>query len=927
MQKTHKGSKKKVEPTDFNTIWEMYEHCVSAHGDNVALQMWNDGKLSDILTFKSLHQKALSNAEILKQYGIQPGDRIAIIGENHCDWVALFLSIMCCQATAVLIEPKLEAEDYISLINKADPTLIFMSDSCFKKLPEAKIPDLPILDMHNRFVPLNTETRNETLRHASDGDPTVAIIIFTSGTTGEFKGVMLEHKAVLSAVEYPIEKLDGGIGHQVLNILPFTHVFGIVASLLIPLFCAQTLTIIDKIIGENILKAMRITKTDTIPCVPRLIELFYSNILNKIKEQKPKKFGFIKKMIHSLAHLREKLNVNLGRTIFAKVHHNFGGYLNLFVSGGAQIEQPVYQGMSGLGFTILEGYGLSETCGPIFCASYRKPLKGSVGQCAKNAQVKILAEKNGQPGEILYKGPSLMKGYFRDPEATAQAMVDGWFHTGDIGRLDKHGNLFITGRIKEIIVTSSGEKAMPMDVESRYKDSPSIQEIAVFGAPSGFSTAEDIHAAVVVKEEIRIQHGDHQTIHQIISEEIFRKSEHVPAHLRIHHIHIIDVIPKTTTLKVKRNELKNTLQQPLEKCVSAFISISEIEPESVDTENTHIGHIEDQTAKKVIELVKKTALTTNQPYPHEINERTSFITDLSFDSLSVLELIFAIEEEFGVRLGAEPLEKIQTVENLIQLVKSKTKGGISDRDKQKSKSKSKRFKAQIHEHEQILEKSKNLKSLNFKSKKHTGNWAKKLFNLFYTLEVKGKDWLNQSKPFILIANHSSHLDTISILTATGIDFDDFVVLSAKDYFFKDDKPKTILSKIFNMLPFDRDNTTQAIIDNLVLCKKCLEKKKNLLLFPEGTRSLDGKLQPFKSFMAIAAGEFDLPIIPAYIKGTHELFPKGNTIPRFGKITVVFGEPLIIQKHFTNIDQLSDVELYQAITAEIQSRVIGLKDTV
>lgn len=1026
--------------------------------NTIALQLWQDQGITQRISFRSLLEAVRREGKRLKQIGLEKGMRVVLIEENSIDWVIAFFAILHCQATAVLIDPRLSQQDYLNLISISDPQLLILGHKYYTKI--TKLTPLPSVAIENQIFqipPLATP-----IKAVFDGDPSLAVFIFTSGTTGNFKAVMLDHQALLYATKSGVEFLKGCLGQHALAILPLTHVYGLVSNLIIPLAAGMTVTFLDKLQGEVVLKAMEATQTHNLPAVPRIINLFAMRIQQEIDKKSPKVSHFLKRLIDLCYQLRVKTGLNLGRFLFYSIHKKFGGHLKAMISGGSSSDKNLVQFMEGLGFVILEGYGLSETSGITCCQTIRDKLKtGSVGAPSPWMNIQIVkAQPDQKEGEILIKGPSVMRGYFRDPIQTEQVLKNGWFYTGDLGYIDDEGTVYITGRIKEIIVTATGQKAMPLDVERRYQDIPGVEELAVFGVPTPPSLAEDIHAAVIVKKETLKHLGSEKERYAFIVEKIAKRSETIPTHLRITQVHLVDSIPKTTTLKVKRKELsrlfaisiessKPPTLEPLAPSASKDSSIELIEKRDISSMPLQ-ERIEEDVGPRIIHLVQKVCELTKKKLDKPLDRSTNFQIDLKFDSLEALELVFAIEKEFKIRFShnlneihtigdlqdalvsylqvqhqvsdappspslshvpspsvisekieivaesleqknvassieqentpvdissiAENLEDIErqiiTITKAIALLNKKnlTKEITSDTNFQMDLAFDsllsldlifeieKQFKTSLKDLPiDRIHTIRDLAEFVHKNKTHVGSsapapqmnlheifWARAkesspsplpkqnqtktiinriietLYRSYFSLTSIGNASL-PPEPYILCANHCSHLDTLALILATGSSIDSFVALAAKDYFFEGSKYRHWLTTLFNIVPFDRDTHRDAIVDNLILCKHILEEKKNVILFPEGTRSVSGQLQPFKSFVGILGVELRYPIVPAFIQGTFDLMPKNKSFPKPGKIKVAFGSPILAESYEKKMD-LQGTVLYQKVTQEVYYQI-------
>lgn len=625
---------------------------VQANPHRIAIQKGDEDKI----TYQELWDKIQEWAKLLQTTGIKSGDRIAILGSNSIEWAIAFFAIHVCSCTPVLIDSKLEGKDYENLIDMADPQLIVVNKKFFQKISLSKLSKIPVLDLDQNLSPLSTSQTIE--QNARDGNSSIAVILFTSGTTGLFRGVMLDHTALIYGIKAGEYASDAKQGDRFLILLPFTHIFGLVVCLLTPLCLRGTLIMISQIQSEAILKALKETKPMFFPMVPRLLDLIYIKIKQKIFDQP----SWLQKLIRTLMFFckksRELTGINIGKFIFFPIHRMFGGHLKALLSGGASLAKEVFWDLEALGFTILEGYGLSETAAISICTTiydrHRQP--GSVGKPVPWMELKL--DPPDLEGEILLRGPMLMQGYFRDEEGSRRAFKEGWFCTGDLGKIDDNGYVYLTGRLKEIIVTASGKKAMPQDIEKRYQGIDGIEEMAVFGMPSSISTVDEIHAAIVIINITTDKLSPPQFYEQIVNQ-ILKRSEEVPAHLRIYKIHRVDSIPKTSTLKIRRlvlrDMLKNQQQQATQK-----ITDSDLQNIKSDDPITH----------KIMLFSLKILKDQQRSLSKPLTPQTSFQIDLGFDSLTAFDLAFMVEEEFHIRLGQEKLNEAHTIDNLTNIVKS-----------------------------------------------------------------------------------------------------------------------------------------------------------------------------------------------------------------------------------------------------------------
>ncbi|MFU8798226.1 MAG: AMP-binding protein, partial [Gammaproteobacteria bacterium] len=546
------------------------------------------------------------------------------------------------------------------LIRDARPMAAIVSESLREKL--SKINAVPVF---NLFAVALAEA-DEVLRSSSlkerenrENDPDIAVILYTSGTTGKFKGVILTHKNLLFTVQAARTLMGANNQDSILCLLPVYHVFGLIAALLTPLAVGAKITFVEKLQSDVILRTMQMSGCTILPAVPRLLDLFSAGIERQVAA-KPLHTQVIFRMLSTVTGIfRSWLDYNLGIRVFKPVHASFGGKLRMIVSGGASLDKNIFYQLESLGFTVVEGYGLTEASSLVSVNTPRHRVMGSVGMPVPGTQIELFNTNAMGEGEIIIKGPHVMRGYFRDPESTKLAMQNGWFHTGDLGKFDVKGNLIITGRIKELIVKPNGEKAMPEDVERRYRGIAGVTELAVVGMPAKEGYGEEIHAALILAQ------GNTE---QDIKNRILERSLQVPSTLRIQECHFLTTLPKTSTLKVKRKKL---MQQLLDKN-----KIPTLKKES-DTEGGW-GIFERWRKDPIIKSVHDIILNMVSPSTRErlthIKPEFSLQFDLGLDSLSRMELAQAIQQKFSIHFEEKQLVVLYTVGDLIQAVKNAKPG-------------------------------------------------------------------------------------------------------------------------------------------------------------------------------------------------------------------------------------------------------------
>jgi long-chain acyl-CoA synthetase len=494
------------------TFCDFFEEVARRFPERTAFRL-KTGKSYRQMTYRELFDQAKAVGLGLSEAGIRPGERVAILSENRPEWVVSYLGILMAGATVVPLDSQISPAEWRRLLDDSESRMVFVSGLLAGKLHGA-IDDSDLKARWICFDPI-PETRGSRrefsafLRSAESSEPRpalpgaapddVAVIIYTSGTTGRPKGVMLTHANLVAEIVSVLEIIPVDENDTLLCLLPLQHVFASVVNVLIPLYVGARVTFVDTLKRSEILEALEAAGITILATVPQFFYLFH----DRIREELGKKPAIVRAIFRWMLAVNHfcltRLRLNLGKILFGKIHRTFGSKLRLFVSGGSSFDPKVAQEFYDFGFTILQGYGLTETTGAATATTVEDNELGSVGKPLPGVEVRVMDPDSAGVGEIAIRGPIVMKGYYRNAEATDQVLRDGWFHSGDLGRLDDGGNLFITGREKEVIVLPNGKNIYPDELETHYQQCPYIQEIAVIGVHEEGSRAgaERLHAVVV----------------------------------------------------------------------------------------------------------------------------------------------------------------------------------------------------------------------------------------------------------------------------------------------------------------------------------------------------------------------------------------------------------------------------------------------
>lgn len=527
-------------------------------------------------TYRSLSQVSEGIAAGLLQSGFQPGDHAALLASSSPQWVMAYLGILKACGVVVPIDKELRSVELGHILTHSEARVLFVDRDNLKKvlaLTEA----LPSLERivtlaspaesafpvgssaeasisscsnHNRraqtIQPLSEFLAETVISQISRQPHDTALIIYTSGTTGRSKGAMLSHANIVSNIRSTAAHLRMDETVHTLSFLPINHVFEQVCGIMLPLSLGGKVSFCESLkkLGENLAEV----KPTFFVGVPAVYRMLLDRVMKNIKEDTVSRFLFSMPLSRPL--------------VAAKVRKRLGSG-TIFVSGGAALDPGITAGIDKLGITIVQGYGITETSPVIAAESPGSRRLGTVGRILAGIEMRIDSPNDEQVGEILIKGPNVMQGYFKDPRATAEALVAGWYRTGDLGRLDADGFLSICGRLKNLIVTANGRNVYPEEVESEILKSPYVAEVVVYPHRTGPVT-EEILAMIYPNQEALAEYAAKQgkpdftaaEVEKLLRAEVSHCCEQLAAYKRIKRIIVRrEEFPKTTTGKIKRFEV------------------------------------------------------------------------------------------------------------------------------------------------------------------------------------------------------------------------------------------------------------------------------------------------------------------------------------------------------------------------------------
>ncbi|MDO9116454.1 MAG: AMP-binding protein [Nitrospira sp.] len=856
-------------------------------------------------TYQQLVEQVEELAAALMCHDLRRGDRVAIVAENRPEWVIAYLGIVAAGGTAVPLDIQLSSGDLARLLARSDARLAFVSATTWPLLKNTGLPVTVIA-----FDPLHDagcSVLDEWVRAGRAGGaekPTlspedVASLLYTSGTTGEPKGVRLTHRNLLSNATAVMASGSAGADDRFLAILPLHHAYPFMVSCLVPLLLGAGLTFAQTLKGPELAQCLRESRITVLVGVPQVFAMIRRAIFEAIGRRPRVVRAAVLLLLALSGWIRRRVQVNLGRRLFATVRHQVGPSLRLLVSGGARLDPEVAEDFSRLGFTLLEGYGLTETAPVVTSNPLAKPKIGSVGIPIPGVEVRIVNPDAAGVGEVTVKGPNVMQGYDANLQATADAIRDGWFHTGDLGCLDEEGYLSITGRAKELIVTAGGKNIVPGELEGHYQRSPAIRELCVVGVARAGEGGEGLHAVVVPNFDY-IKTLQVVDIRQLVKDELTRIGLTLPPYKRISGLTIITTpLPRTRLEKIQRYRVAAMVK-------AAGEAAGLVQPLSAADQ----ALMETKAADRIVHALQRFVEKERRIVPG-----AHLDLDLGFDSLRRVELLSALEQSFG-RLPDSLVHEVMTVRELIERVSplmpneaGAGRGAQSWNDLLKveppGELRDRLLTPAAWSHRLIASLVRTVLRL--------------VFQVGFRLRMTGADHLPLNGPFLLAANHTSYLDPFVILAAAPATVFERLYSIGLQTYFRGALMQWV-ARVARVIPVGLE---ASLVSALQAAALVLRQGQGLLVFPEGQRSVDGTLKPFRPGIGILACELGVPVIPIWIDGAFQAWPVGPWWPRPHPVSLVVGRPVIVTPAMIEEWRRQGRNPYEAATQAIRDAIVAL----
>ena len=852
-------------------------------GEAPALIAVSNGQAS-VRSFAALAREARRFADELARDRVGAGEPIAIVGPNSAAWAIAFLGVVASGAAAMPLDDRSSVEELRAALERGACRRAFVTRAHAERLRAAGWQgDVRFLEPA-ASAPSAGCDETVTLPKSAPGD--VAVLAFTSGTTGTPKAVPLTHSNILANLEALRAERLIGHGDRALLPLPLHHVYPLTVGFMTPLASGAAVVLPSGVGGPELVEALQVGRATHMVGVPRLYEALLAGIRARIRARGRAAARLFSLMLWASIVMRRLTGFRIGRALFRGLHRQLASDLGLLACGGAALDVAIERTLEGLGWEVLTGYGLTETS-PILTFNRRGAARpGSAGQPVAGVRVRIARPDAQGVGEIEVAGPSVFAGYRGDPAATRAAFSpDGWLRTGDLGTLDRGGYLRVVARAGETIVLPDGKKIFPETVESAYEQSRFIREVAILSVGGAL-------AGLVVPDLEAIRRTGAERIEDRLRDELAVLGARLPPWQRLQGFAVTRTgLPRTHLGKIRRH-----LLPPL--YAAARERKAEVPPSPLSQEDRAL--LADPVAARLWDWL-------SARYPgRSLSLDTSPQLDLGLDSLGWVGFTLELRPAVGIDLTEDAVARVVTLRDLLR----EAVAAASAPARKPVAADERWFRPRgavrwtMHRLVAVLA------------------WV--VMRLIFRLSVEGLGNIPASGPCLICPNHASYLDPFAVAAALP-----YRVL--RDTYWGAWTGRLFLgpltrlfSWIVQAIPVDPD---RAVGTSLTLGLSVLLHGKFLVWFPEGARSPTGELQKFHRGVGSIIAPSRVPTVPTLISGSFASWPRGKFLPRPGRITVRFGKAISADqlaatgKGETEPEKIADA-LHAAVAALDQHGIVG-----
>jgi long-chain acyl-CoA synthetase len=820
----------------------------ASRGERPAVIVFRHGGATE-LNYADLAAAIDRTAHGLRARGITSGDRVALWAPNSSEWIIAYFAIVAAGAAAVPLDHQSTSESAAAALAHADLRMIITTRAHRQELERtvAAVPASSLLDGEgaDSFAALGAPHAAAALPPVAGTD--LASILFTSGTTGTPKAVPLTHANLTANTRELLAAQLIRASDRVLLPLPLHHTYPFTAGLLTALATGAAVVLPAGISGPEISEACSAGRATALLAVPKLCTAIWDSVTAGVRARGTVATALFRALLATSSGVRRATGLHVGKWLFRAVHTRLGAALGLIGCGGAKLPAELGRNLEALGWTVLTGYGLTETSPVLTFNSPQHARLGSEGRALPGVELRIADAASATPGEILARGPSVFSGYWKNAAATAAAFTaDGWFRTGDLGRVDSRGYLYVVGRSKELIVLADGKKIFPEAIEKLYAGCSLLSEIGVFERGGAL-------AAVVVPDEDAVRARGALREAAWLREEIEDVASRLPPYQRITSYRVVRTpLPRTQLGKLKRHLLPALFDG---------VAPAEASPAPAALEAADRELVESPRGGAVWRWL-------HERYPnHALTLDTSPQFDLAIDSLEWVTLTTEIEQRFGVVLRSEQLSGILTLRDLLRAIE--TAGDTPAEPAPPSPPYTPPGRALTLLGATVFA------------------VLRVAIRVALRLKVTGTERLPDG-PALITPNHTSYLDALVVAAALPWHRLRRTYWAGWVGVMHTSPLRRLLSRATQVFPMD---PARDLATGLRTAQELLAAGYSVVWFPEGRRSPTGKLTAFQDGVGLLLDDAAVAAVPTAIRGTFAAWPKHRKWPRVAPVSVAFGTAL------------------------------------
>jgi long-chain acyl-CoA synthetase len=811
-------------------------------------------------SFRELAAEVDAHAQVLAAKGVATEEPVMLCGSGGPDWIVACLALMRCGACVVPVDSQLAAATFLHVARDCGARIAYASPSAIKRysaqFSEAKIEVLPLaaaVEAHDtegkEFPVVAAEAR--------------AVLCYTSGTTGPPKGVPLTHRNLA----FQIGALaDAGLvtaDDRVLLPLPLHHVYPLVIGVLTPLALRLAVVLPDGFTGPRIVAALRQGKVTVMIGVPRLYSALVNAIAQQMRQRGAIAFAIFRGLLALARLLRQRLHWRVGKFLFAPLHRQFGPSLRTVVSGGAALDPDIAWTLEALGWQVGSGYGLTETSPMLTINPPGAARFDTAGRPVRGIELRIDRGRGDKPsfGEVLACGPGVFAGYHGLPEKTKAAFTtDGWFRTGDLGAIEDDGWLRLAGRRSTLIVTAGGENVQPEQIEEAYQAHPAIAELAVFENDGRV-------AALIVPNPALFRDGKPE---EAVREAVHQISQTLPSYQRLAEYRLTrEAIPRTRLGKPRVHLIAERYRRAALE--AAGTERAPEQPAAIDEfSGDDQALLENEAAYAAFQLL------VDRYTGRRVTPDSDLQLDLGVDSIEWLDLTFELSERTGIFLSESVIAELRTVRDLLSQIAQGGAGGVAP-------------SASLDDPEAMLDDSQRRWLQPKGPALRAAGLALAAINrgamrALFKLDVRGAENLPTQGPYVLVPNHASYLDPFALAAALDTERLEQIYWAGWTGVVFGGPCRRGFARVAQAVPID---PLRASASSLAFGGATLKRGLSLVWFPEGARSPDGRLQPFRPGLGRVLDRWRVAVVPVIIRGTYTAWPRSRWLPSLYPVRVEF----------------------------------------